>query len=64
MFVEKSPLFVDYYYFVLPMAFFMLYQTIFETNANVLMNIVVPRAVRELVIRMLFLAVYMIYAFH
>ncbi len=64
MFVEKSPLFVDYYYFVLPMAFFMLYQTIFETNANVLMNIVVPRAVRELVIRVLLLAVYLLYAFN
>ncbi len=63
MFVEKSPLFVDYYYFVLPMAFFMLYQTIFETNANVLMNIVVPRAVRELLIRVLLLAVYLLYAF-
>ncbi len=62
-FVEKSPLFVDYYYFVLPMAFFMLYQTIFETNANVLMNIVVPRAVRELVIRVLLLVVYLLYAF-
>ncbi len=63
MFVEKSPLFVDYYYFVLPMAFFMLYQTIFETNANVLMNIVVPRAVRELLIRVLLLVVYLLYAF-
>ncbi len=63
MFVEKSPLFVDYYYFVLPMAFFMLYQTIFETNANVLMNIVVPRAVRELLVRILLLAVYLLYAF-
>ncbi len=64
MFVEKSPLFVDYYYFVLPMAFFMLYQTIFETNANVLMNIVVPRAVRELLIRVLLLVVYLLYALH
>ncbi len=63
MFVEKSPLFVDYYYFVLPMAFFMLYQTIFETNANVLMSIVVPRAVRELLIRVLLLMVYLLYAF-
>ncbi len=63
MFIEKSPLFVDYYYFVLPMAFFMLYQTIFETNANVLMSIVVPRAVRELVIRVLLLVVYLLYAF-
>ncbi len=55
-FGEKSPLFVKYYYMVLPMAFFMLYQTVFETNANVRMHIVVPRAVRELITRIGLLA--------
>ena len=62
-FGEKSPLFVEYYYMVLPMAFFMLYQTIFETNANVRMHIVVPRAVRELITRIGLLAAYLLYAF-
>ena len=62
-FGEKSPLFVEYYYMVLPMAFFMLYQTIFETNANVRMHIVVPRAVRELITRIGLLGVYLLYAF-
>ena len=62
-FGEKSPLFMDYYYMVLPLAFFMLYQTIFETNSNVLMRIVVPRAVRELVVRVGMLALYLLYAF-
>ena len=62
-FGEKSPLFVEYYYMVLPMAFFMLYQTVFETNANVRMHIVVPRAVRELITRIGLLAVYLLYAF-
>ena len=62
-FGEKSPLFVEYYYMVLPMAFFMLYQTIFETNANVRMHIVVPRAVRELITRIGLLMVYLLYAF-
>ena len=62
-FGEKSPLFVDYYYMVLPMAFFMLYQTIFETNANVRMHIVVPRAVRELIARIGLLVAYLLYAF-
>lgn len=62
-FGEKSPLFMDYYYLVLPLAFFMLYQTIFETNANVLMRIVVPRAVRELVVRVGMLVLYLLYAF-
>ena len=62
-FGEKSPLFVDYYYFVLPLAFFMLYETVFESNANVLMRIVVPRAVREVGVRIGLLVSYLLYAF-
>lgn len=62
-FGDKSPLFVEYYYFVLPMAFFMLYQTICESTCNVLMHIVVPRAVRELIVRVGLLAIYLLYAF-
>ena len=62
-FGEKSPLFVEYYYFVLPLAFFMLYQAICESTCNVLMHIVVPRAVRELVVRLGLLILYLLYAF-
>lgn len=64
LFEEKSPLFVDYYYAVMPLAFFMLYQVVFEVNANVLMRIVWPRAVREVVLRLFLLASYLLYAFH
>ena len=63
-FGDKSPLFVDYYYFVLPLAFFMLYQAICESTSNVLMHIVVPRAVRELVVRVGLLVLYLLYAFN
>ncbi len=62
-FGAKSPLVVNYYYFILPLAFFMLYQAVFETNANVRMRIVVPRAVRELLTRIGLLVVYLLYAF-
>lgn len=62
-FAQNSPLIINYYYAVLPLAFFMLYQTIFETNSNVLMRIVFPRAVRELFLRLFLLAVYLLYAF-
>ncbi|MCR5050253.1 MAG: oligosaccharide flippase family protein [Paludibacteraceae bacterium] len=62
-FGDKSPLFVNYYYFVLPIAFFLLYQSIFENTCNVLMHIVVPRAVRELIIRLGLLVIYLLYAF-
>ena len=63
-FSKNSPRFVDYYYMVLPMAFFMLYQTVFETNANVRMHIVIPRAVRELITRIGLLMAYLLYAFN
>lgn len=63
LFQDKSPLFVSYYYAILPLALFMLYQTIFETGANVLMRIVLPRAVRELFLRIFLLAAYLLYAF-
>ena len=63
LFGDKSPLFVEYYYFVLPLAFFMLYQTVCESSSNVLMHIVVPRAVRELWVRIGLLVVYLLYAF-
>ena len=62
-FGDKSPLFVEYYYIVLPLAFFMLYQTICESTCNVLMHIVLPRAVRELIVRVGLLALYLLYAF-
>ena len=62
-FGDKSPLFLEYYYFVLPLAFFMLYQSIYENTSNVLMHIVVPRAVRELIVRVGLLALYLLYAF-
>ena len=63
-FGEKSPLFVDYYYAVLPIALFLLYQTVFETTANVKMKIVFPRFVREVVTRLGLLVTYLLYAGH
>lgn len=62
-FEDKSPLFVDYYWFALPLGFFLLYMAVFESNANVLMRIVVPRFVREVVIRVLSLTTYILYAY-
>lgn len=60
---EKSGLFVNYFYVLLPLAFFMLYQAVFEVNANVLMRIAVPKFVREVGVRLMTLGVYMLYAF-
>ena len=61
MFADKSDLFVDYIYLVIPMAFFMMYMTVFETNANLLMRIVVPKFVREVGVRLFTLGDYILY---
>lgn len=62
-FAEKSELFNSFYFYVLPLAFFLLYVTVFEANANVLLRIVVPKFVREVLVRVLSLGCYLIYAF-
>ena len=63
IFISNSPLFVNFYYFVLPLAFAMLYQIIFETNINALMHVVFPRFVREVLVRLCMLTTYLLYAF-
>ena len=63
-FSEKSSLFIDYIYFVIPLAFFMLYISVFETNSNLLMRIVVPRFIREVGLRVMTLIIYLLYGFH
>lgn len=62
-FQENSTLFVDYYFYVLPLAAFMIYQTITETYSNALMRIVVPKFVREILIRVLYIGCILLYAF-
>ena len=57
----KSPLITDYCYLLLPLTFFALYLTVFETNASVLMRITVPKLVREVGIRVLNLVLYLLY---
>lgn len=64
IFGDKSPLFTEYYYLLAPLSFFILYMTVFETNANVLMRIVVPKLVREVVVRVLSLGTYILYGSH
>lgn len=63
LFEENSPLFVDYYNYIIPLAFFLIYISVFETNSNVLMRIVVPKFIREVAIRLMLIVVYILYAF-
>ncbi len=60
-FSKDSSMFGDYVYFVIPMAFFMLYIFVFETNSNLLMRIVLPKFVREVGLRVATLTVYLLY---
>ena len=58
---QKSPLIANYAYLLLPLTFFALYLTVFETNASVLLRITVPRLVREVGIRVFNLVCYILY---
>ncbi len=62
-FGEKSPLFSQYYILLAPLSFFILYMSVFEINANVLMRIVVPKLVREVIVRILTLGTYILYGY-
>ena len=60
-FKDNSSLFVNYVYFTLPMAFFMLYMAVFEVNATILERVAVPRMIREVFIRASLLVGYLLY---
>ena len=60
-FKENSPLFVDYVYYTLPLAFFLLYMYVFETNATILERVAIPRVIREIFIRAGLLLGYLLY---
>lgn len=62
-FRANSELFVDYYYWVLPLGCFLLYSTIFETYSTVLMRIAVPKIIREIFLRLLLVGAYALYGF-
>ncbi|MDR2813368.1 MAG: oligosaccharide flippase family protein [Prevotellaceae bacterium] len=63
-FIEKSSRFVDYYYWVIPLIVFSTYLLVLETYSNVNMRISVPKLNREVVVRALTLAVYLLYGYH
>lgn len=59
--MPDSGLFGKYVNFVIPLAFFLLYITVFETNSNLLLRIVLPKFVREVGLRVATLVVYLLY---
>lgn len=61
LYSDKSPLFANYCYLLLPLTFFALYLTVFETNASVLLHIAIPKLVHEVGIRLFNLICYLLY---
>ena len=62
-YADDAPLLVDDASLLLPLTFFVLYMTVFETNASVLLHIALPKFVREVVIRVLNLTAYLLYGY-
>lgn len=60
-FSKDSSMFGDYVYFLIPLAFFMLYLSVFETNSNLLLRIVLPKFIREVGLRVGTLLIYLAY---
>ena len=60
-FSKDSEMFGEYVNLVIPLAFFMLYISVFETNSNLLLRIVVPKFVREVGLRVGTLVIYLLY---
>ncbi len=56
-----AEVFTKYVNFVIPLAFFMLYISVFETNSNLLLRIVLPKFIREVGLRVGTLLIYMAY---
>ena len=62
-FITNSALFVDYFYWIIIAIIFITFWIVFETYSNVLMRIVIPKFIREVAVRVLLLAVYLLFAF-
>lgn len=62
-FAKNSRLFIDYYYTVVPLTFFYGIWTIFELYSFQMLKIAIPKLLSEVVIRVILLGVYLLYAF-
>ena len=63
-FGKESQLFTSYYYWVIPLIIFLAFWSVFESYSNVNMRIVVPKMVREVIVRLLLVVIYLLYGFH
>lgn len=57
LFADKSKLFTDYIIYVIPLTFFLMYIAICETYSSLLQRIVFPKIIKELIVRLLTIAI-------
>ena len=62
-FSMNASLIVDYYYWIIILIVVVVYWLTFETYSNLLMRIAIPKLIREVVVRVLLLSVYLLFAF-
>ncbi|MEI8205186.1 MAG: polysaccharide biosynthesis C-terminal domain-containing protein, partial [Bacteroidota bacterium] len=62
-FSANSELFVHFYYWVIPLALFVTYLAISENYASLLLRIVVPKIIREVIIRVLTVVLFVMFYF-
>ena len=63
LYSKNSPLLADFYYAVIPLTLFTMGWTIFELYTYQLLRVAVPKGIKEVLLRVLQLAVYLLYAF-
>lgn len=63
MFEAKSGLFTKYIIYVIPLTFFWIYITIFETYASLLQRIVFPKLIKEIAVRILTILIITLFYF-
>lgn len=62
--VDSSPLFIEYYSYIIPLTFFLLYFTLLETYSNVLYNTTTATFLKEFLQRMLILISLLLFVFN
>ncbi|MCL2682770.1 MAG: oligosaccharide flippase family protein [Bacteroidales bacterium] len=62
-FEAESPLFNRFFYYVIPLAIFMAFTYAFEAYATNLMRIVIPKFIREILLRLMNIVIILLYFF-
>ncbi len=63
-FSKSSTLFTPYFYWIIPLIIFLAYWGVFEAYSTANKRIVVPKLIREVVVRVLLVGVFVLYGWH